>query len=251
MLSWLLKKLRELKDKNADLNWGREIIVQSVVDFTSHSQLDTFVILDVGVGQGDDLQNIVHQLPMVHFKLHGIENHPEYIQSAREKGITVSNIDIERDQFQYPDGSVDIVIINQVLEHTKEVFWIISEISRVLKPGGLLIVGVPNLAALHNRLALLLGLQPACIQLLSGHIRGYTRKALRDFIITDNYFSYQSMSGSNFYPFPRDMAKLLGTVFPSLAVGIFLTVTRTDKPGTYLKILERYTFETPYYHGPE
>ena len=52
------------------------------------------------------------------------------------------------------------MIANQILEHTKEVFWIWHEIARVLAPQGQLILGVPNLASAHNRLLLLLGRQP-------------------------------------------------------------------------------------------
>ena len=38
------------------------------------------------------------------------------------------------------------------------------EFSRVLKVGGQIIVGLPNLAALHRRILLLLGKQPTCIR---------------------------------------------------------------------------------------
>lgn len=63
-------------------------------------------------------------------------------------------LNIERDPLPFADESVDIFMANQVLEHCKEIFWIFSEVSRCLKPGGCFIIGVPNLAALHNRLLL-------------------------------------------------------------------------------------------------
>jgi len=78
------------------------------------------------------------------------------VKHAQQQGIVVHSLDIERDRFPYADASVDLIVANQIIEHTKEIFFIFSEISRVLKTGGLAIIGVPNLGSLHNRIALLL-----------------------------------------------------------------------------------------------
>lgn len=44
----------------------------------------------------------------------------------------------------FKDGSFDLVMSNAMLEHDKE-FWLsLSEIRRVMSPGGLLIIGVPG-----------------------------------------------------------------------------------------------------------
>ena len=64
---------------------------------------------------------------------------------------------------------------NQILEHTKEIFWILDQVSTVLKEGGHFLLGVPNLASLHNRLLLAFGRQPSPIQNNSAHVRGYTK----------------------------------------------------------------------------
>lgn len=45
----------------------------------------------------------------------------------------------------YPDASFDVVTLWHVLEHTTNPFEQLSEIRRILKPGGLLVVAVPNL----------------------------------------------------------------------------------------------------------
>jgi SAM-dependent methyltransferase len=43
----------------------------------------------------------------------------------------------------YPDASFDSVLCTQVLEHATDLTHVLSEVHRVLKPGGLVIVSVP------------------------------------------------------------------------------------------------------------
>jgi predicted SAM-dependent methyltransferase len=67
------------------------------------------------------------------------------VEELKSLGVSVFALNIERDALPFEDGSVDIVIANQILEHTKELFWIFHQVSRVLPVGGQFIVGVPNL----------------------------------------------------------------------------------------------------------
>lgn len=54
--------------------------------------------------------------------------------------------------------------------------------STVLKLDGILIVGAPNLAALHNRVLLLFGGQPTVLKLGLAHVRGLTWAGFRNFL---------------------------------------------------------------------
>lgn len=139
--------------------------------------------------------------------------------------------------------------MNQLLEHTKEIFWIFGEISRVLKPKGMCIVGVPNLASFHNRLFLCGGRQPTSIRMLGPHVRGITKKDFIDFIETDGFFKVTGFKGSNFYPFPCTIAKVLSKLFPSAAVSIFFQIQRTEREGNFLEVLDTRFFETPWWKG--
>lgn len=49
-----------------------------------------------------------------------------------------------------PDGSVDSVLCTQVLEHVQHPHDVAAELFRVLKPGGLLLLTVPQLNELHE-----------------------------------------------------------------------------------------------------
>lgn len=101
--------------------------------------------------------------------------------------------------------------MNQIFEHVKEVFWILHEVTRVLKKGGSLIVGVPNLASLHNRFLLLLGAQPTSIQNDSAHLKGFTKSDFKKLLQSgfNGGYKLEGFAGSNFYPFPPLLAKPL------------------------------------------
>ncbi|WP_051564587.1 class I SAM-dependent methyltransferase [Desulfovermiculus halophilus] len=183
-------------------------------------------IIDLGAGKGDDL-NLAAQAEPQAIQL-AIEVNPCYAEALREKGIKVSAIDIERDTLPVEDNSVDVVIANQVLEHTKDIFWILHEVSRALPVGGKFLVGVPNLAALHNRILLAIGRQPSPIKTASAHVRGFTKRDFLSFLEAAFPGGYQLLAfgGSNFYPFPPVIATRLASLFPNLAWGIFLMLEK-------------------------
>ena len=61
-------------------------------------------------------------------------------------------VDFEADVSAMPfeDGSCDIVLNTQVLEHVKDPGKVCKELARVLKPGGLLFLTTPQSSPLHN-----------------------------------------------------------------------------------------------------
>ena len=145
-----------------------------------------------------------------------------------------------------------MVISNQTLEHVKEIFWILHEISRTLKMGGHFIIGVPNLASMHNRLLLLLGKQPTCLQNASAHVRGYTRSDILKALTTVFPGGYQlaGFGGSNFYPFPPVLAKPLAKVLPNGAATIFLLLRKVGRyGGEFLEYPVRTELQTNFYLG--
>lgn len=229
------------------LNYGRHLIGKYLAS-ASHDSMN--VVLDLGAGRGSDLLLARDHNPAC--QLHAIEVHPEYQKELRRKGIVVHPMNIERDRFPFRNGSVDVVMANQILEHLKEIFWVLHEATRVLRIGGQLIIGVPNLASLHNRLLLALGKQPTCLQNRSAHVRGYTKSDLVRLLGTcfpDGY-NLKQFGGSNFYPFPPLVARPLAAMFPTMAWGIFLMF---QKQRTYVReFLEHpamYRLETNFFLG--
>lgn len=227
------------------LNYGRHLIKKYLEKSTPFS-----TVLDLGAGPGIDLRAAALVSPQA--KLHAVEVFPPYATELTKMGISVHDLNIECFPLPFSDASLDVIIANQVLEHTKEIFWIFHEVSRVLKTGGKLIIGVPNLASLHNRLLLAIGSQPSSIKTASAHIRGFTKKDLIYFIDAcfPGGYSLQAFGGSNFYPFSPFPAKLLARTFPSFAWGIFLLLEKKIAyDGGYVRFPASQHLESNFYLG--
>lgn len=246
-----------LKKGTEFLNYGREIIQDWGAEHAARIASREVVLYDLGCGHGTDLVNIKSaadkRFGRIAWKLLGIENFSEYQKECKALGIQTFAVDLEKDSYPGKDGSVDVLIANQVLEHTKEIFWIFSEASRLLRPGGRFIIGVPNLASLHNRLLLLFGEQPTAQQSLSAHVRTFTKPDMRRFAEAGGFFALRAFRGSNFYPFPPAIARPLARLFPTLAWGAFFNLERTDKRGDFLECLrgDSNFLETPFYGSPQ
>lgn len=227
------------------LNYGRHV----VADFLGAARPYESV-LDIGAGRGVDLLAARKLEPSA--ALHGVEVDQGAYERLGQLGVHTYRCEIEREPLPLADGSMDVVIMNQVLEHTKEIFWILHEVSRVLSVGGTLILGVPNLASLHNRILLFLGRQPAAIQPHTAHVRGFTRSGLLSLlaICYPGGYRLRAWAGSNFYPFPASLARLVARWLPSLAVGLFLMLEKARPyQGDFLNYLAQNRLQTNFYTG--
>jgi 2-polyprenyl-3-methyl-5-hydroxy-6-metoxy-1,4-benzoquinol methylase len=101
-------------------------------------------------------------------------------QWLRERGYVVTSIDIEttlpgaaivdaNERLPYADSSFDLVWCSEVIEHLRDPAFSASELLRVLKPGGRLVVTTPNSRAWFYRVLERLGLPPARLQ-HAGHL---------------------------------------------------------------------------------
>ena len=242
---------RRLAQDAATLDFGRDFIAEwAAAGAAASSTPSPFVVLDIGCGEGRDLAAVGARLAPRPTTLWGIDNSQHHVETLGRSGFRTIQSDIERDRLPFDDASIDLVIANQILEHLKEIFWVLGELSRVLKPGGTLIVGVPNLAAFHNRFLLLFGDQPVCLRTLGPHVRGFTRKDLTAFLQSNNIFEVLDCKGSHVYPFPIAAGRWLARRRPGLASAIFLRVRRTGSPSNFLSILDGIRLETNFHRGP-
>jgi methionine biosynthesis protein MetW len=102
-------------------------------------------VLDLGCGDGELMALLARERGA---RVQGIELDEEAIQRCVEKGLTVFQGDIESGLVDYPDGSFDVVILNQSMQQVKKVDFVIRESLRV---GALAIVGFPNFAHIGAR----------------------------------------------------------------------------------------------------
>lgn len=242
----LMIKLFSIPEKD---RYGRELIVNSASKYLEKVKEAT--IVDIAAGSGTDLINIKKSNPKCKLHLYGLEAYEPNIKILEQKKVSTFTVNIEKDRLPFEDASVDIIVANQILEHCKELWWIYSEVSRVLKPNGVFLVGVPNLASLHCRLMLLIGKQPPCMETHGPHLRGFTFSDLKYFSEDGGYFEVEKYRGSGFYSIIPGTAKIFAKLFPNSAVNMSLALTRTDKAGTFIENLETCRYETNFYTGSE
>ena len=227
------------------LNYGREAVFD-LARRCSHAEH----ILDIAAGTGSDLANVRQHFPGS--KLIAFDFVGESISVLQSKGIEAHKLNLERDTFPVQGSSIDLVIANQVLEHTKEIFWVFDQVCKSLRPNGHLILGVPNLASLHNRILLSLGIQPTPIRSASAHIRGFTRSDVIDFVEScfPGGLELMGYKGANFYPFPPLLARPLSRLLPGMAWGNFY-LFRLARPynGEFLQFPAEQELETNFYTG--
>lgn len=255
--SFLKSQLLRIKSQSNDLLYRRDLFAKWIAnDVETHADLSKpYRVLDLGCGDGSDLREVLKEISKRGLKqqveVYGLESYPPSVAKAQSHGVRVSSANIESDKFPFPDHYFDSVISNQTIEHTKEIFWIFAEVSRVLKPQGLTIHGFPNLASLHNRILLLFGFHPTSIELLGPHVRGISYRSFKTFLETDGYFQVTKYGGGHFYPFPRSIAQALSKIFPLSSASLFVAAKRTSKKGTFLEVIKTRFFETPFFKGSE
>ena len=144
--------------------------------------------LELGCGYGYLLFPMAKFNPNVHWT--GIEHpgrryfsNPDFLQAFRDFHCSLTGLDFVHEPLPFADQYFSVVTFSETLEHlpVERVNFVLQEISRVLRPGGILIVSSPNQAALENRLRLLKGGSildlPEYIKVaqgILGHVRLYT-----------------------------------------------------------------------------
>ncbi len=107
-------------------------------------------VLDVGCGDGEFSVMILN---MGH-EVHGIDSKPDLVACARRKGIKAKVADV-RKGLPYEDENFDLVYAAEILEHIYDTEFFLKEVYRVLKKDGAVILTVPNIACLPNRIRMI------------------------------------------------------------------------------------------------
>jgi 2-polyprenyl-3-methyl-5-hydroxy-6-metoxy-1,4-benzoquinol methylase len=103
-------------------------------------------ILDVGCGNG----NYLEWFKSRGWNVYGVEINEEASNICRRKGINIYNGILQDAKFK--EYFFDVVSLVQVLEHMPDPSSSIKEIYRVLKPNGILLIGVPNFGCFDRKL---------------------------------------------------------------------------------------------------
>jgi SAM-dependent methyltransferase len=192
-------------------------------------------LLDVGCWDGELSERCGAALGAG--RMLGVEVYEEPALAAERRGLEVARVDLETSRFPWEDGSVDVVVCNQVLEHLKNVWLPMAEMHRVLRPGGHAILSVPNLASLHNRVLLALGRQPTSIRVLGPHVRGYAFPEFRDFVALGGAYEVECALSAGFYPLPAAWSRPLSSLWRGAGHTTIVLARKTDVSPPWLEYI--------------
>jgi SAM-dependent methyltransferase len=196
-LADLLRKLGDTlgqpaKDTLLYENLGKHLFEMQLL--SRHLRGKSRSVVDIGGGLGVNLTCLAQIRD--DFDLSIIDSYEEYVPENRmgtadaavatmqSLGIEVVAQDFWSDRrLPWEDASFDVATIFDVLEHLSgHPLYLLEEAFRILRPGGVLILGGPNAIALMRRVRLLIGQHPYIdfeawlSDSYYGHFREYTRQ---------------------------------------------------------------------------
>jgi SAM-dependent methyltransferase len=117
---------------------SRHFEIKKMIDYYFLNQ-DEINIIEIGAGVGA-LAGLFK--PDTRYHYIGFEPSKLRVDYAKSKGFTLIN-----DYFHFSkiNGQVDVIIIDNVLEHVPRPDTLVNEVSKALKKNGIVIVVVPNL----------------------------------------------------------------------------------------------------------
>lgn len=207
-------------------------------------------ILDLGCGTGFLASQIKEYFPKA--EVHGTDISKEAIKEGKKLYKNIKLIVSDSEQtFPYKDTYFDLVISGEHIAHLKNTDVYLSEIRRVLKKKGILILTTPNLVSWANRILMICGKSPFFSEPLlntgvpviklfghefppremlpSGHLRLFTldmlKHALRVYGLTVTE-TYGASSLNNKFTKSID---LLFSHIPGLASGLITISKKTSK----------------------
>lgn len=103
-------------------------------------------LLDVGCGTGD----LAAVFGRHGWQAHGIEPSEQAAEHARAAGVAVVTGTLA--DAPWPEASFDAIVFNHSLEHIPDPAEALAQAARLLRPGGVLAIAVPNFGSWHRRL---------------------------------------------------------------------------------------------------
>ena len=111
-------------------------------------------VLDLGCRDGALTRAYVEGNDVV-----GVDADRAALAAAEQLGIETHWADLDQ-PLTFEDAGFDVVVAGELLEHLRDPHALVSEIRRVLRPGGTFVGSVPNAYRLKNRARFLAGRKP-------------------------------------------------------------------------------------------
>jgi len=184
-------------------------------------------ILDIGCGDGDLLFKLKDNFD----ELYGVDIAKNRILRAnkrakkRKEKYIFKQVDVDKLGLPFKNNYFDAITCVALLEHVFDPYFVVAEIARTLRPKGMLILLVPNIAYLKHRLRLLSGKLPKTSGMETGwdggHLHYFTKKALIK-LLKQNHLKILKVSGSG-------LLAPLRNWWPSLLTGDLIVKARNEK----------------------
>jgi SAM-dependent methyltransferase len=112
--------------------------------------------LDLGCDDGKSTLKIAETIDTKN--IYGVDIVDERIELAKENGVIVKKFDLNY-KFEFDDNYFDVIVADQIIEHLYNLDNFISEIYRILRPSGYVIVSTENASSWCNIFANIMGWQ--------------------------------------------------------------------------------------------
>jgi 2-polyprenyl-3-methyl-5-hydroxy-6-metoxy-1,4-benzoquinol methylase len=132
-------------DVEGDLRAMKQKTFQRQLDKVSHL-VATGRVLDVGCATGFFLEVVV----AAGWDVYGVEL-SEYAAGVARRTFGERVFHGTLEQARFSDGMFDLVTLSDLLEHIPDVRGFLSEVRRVLRPGGIVQIVTPDVASLSSR----------------------------------------------------------------------------------------------------
>jgi SAM-dependent methyltransferase len=195
-------------------------------------------LLDAGVGRGRTRRYLVPLSVADRVEFHGADLHPDLAARCHDAAAwRLVRADLAR-PLPYRDAAFDVAVCEQVLEHVDDPRAAVAEIARCLRPGGLLVAGVPafppGVAWLRDRVAPAFH---AASDREHGHVQTFTKSAFVALVRSAGAFDVREVRG--FRSFSGGLSSPLedfrwwwranaafGRAFPSFCAEVQVVATR-------------------------
>jgi len=105
------------------------------------------LVLDVGCGVGD----VSLELTRLGMKVYGIDFSPKAVELAQSAGVQAAVYDVDSLGLPGDPETYDVIWMGDVLEHVFDPLFLLTEAQRVLRPGGSLLLSLPNDLTIRKR----------------------------------------------------------------------------------------------------
>jgi ubiquinone/menaquinone biosynthesis C-methylase UbiE len=178
---------RRALEEGWTLHCSEPTVTDAVREMARVNLRDALKILDVGCGANLDYDMFLAEIgkrPIcVDFAMSFLRLAP------KDKRLQLVQADAI--QLPFPKSVFDGVICSETIEHIERDDAVIAEIAHVLRPGGVLVITVPNLWN-ASRLLEMIRQRDFSIRMMTGHLREYTPEKLR--ALLRPYFTIEAWS---------------------------------------------------------